>query len=82
MADAINNRAWTCYKAGELTTALEDANRAISLDANKAYMYDTRGHIYEARGSRNAAISDYKKALALDSSTDSSAEGLRRLGEN
>lgn len=81
-ADAINNRAWTRYKAGDLAMALQDANRAISLDGNKAYMFDTRGHIHEARGSRSAAISDYRKALALDAATDSSAEGLRRLGVN
>lgn len=82
LADAINNRAWTRYKAGDLTSALEDANKAISLDASKAYMYDTRGHIHEARGARSAAISDYRKALDLDGSTDTSAEGLRRLGVN
>jgi class 3 adenylate cyclase/predicted negative regulator of RcsB-dependent stress response len=81
-ADAINNRAWTRYKAGDLATALQDANRAVELDGNKAYIFDTRGHIHEARGSRNAAISDYRKALSLDGSTESSTEGLRRLGVN
>ncbi|MCC7251901.1 tetratricopeptide repeat protein [Hyphomicrobium sp.] len=79
-ADALNNRAWTRYKAGELDSALQDANRAIALDGRKAYIWDTRGHINEARGARNAAISDYRKALNLDAGSDSSSEGLARLG--
>jgi tetratricopeptide (TPR) repeat protein len=32
-ADAVNNRAWTRFKAGDLNAALDDANRAIQLDA-------------------------------------------------
>jgi class 3 adenylate cyclase len=79
-ADAINNRAWTRYKAGNLDAALQDANRAITLDGSKAYIWDTRAHIHEARGTRSAAISDYRKALALDPASESSSEGLRRLG--
>jgi class 3 adenylate cyclase/predicted negative regulator of RcsB-dependent stress response len=79
-ADAINNRAWTRYKAGDLNAALDDANRAIQLDATKAYNFDTRGHINEARGSKSAAIADYRKALELDRTTETSSEGLRRLG--
>lgn len=79
-ADALNNRAWTHYKAGDLDAALQDANRAITLDGKKAYIWDTRGHINEQRGARSAAISDYRKALELDKSSDSSSEGLARLG--
>jgi class 3 adenylate cyclase/Tfp pilus assembly protein PilF len=82
LADAINNRAWTYYKTGDLTSALQDANRAVQLDGTKAYIWDTRGHIHEARGARSAAISDYRKALDLDGGTESSSEGLRRLGVN
>ncbi|MGE0024112.1 MAG: tetratricopeptide repeat protein [Hyphomicrobium sp.] len=81
-ADALNNRAWTRYKAGELAAALEDANRAVALDGTKAYIWDTRGHINEARGARSAAISDYRKALDLDRTSESSSEGLARLGAN
>jgi uncharacterized protein involved in outer membrane biogenesis/tetratricopeptide (TPR) repeat protein len=79
-AEALNNRAWTRYKAGNLNAALDDANRAISIDGGKAYMWDTRGHINESLGDQSAAISDYRRALELDASSDSSAEGLRRLG--
>ncbi len=79
-AEAINNRAWTYYKSGDLSAALSDANRAVTLDTTKAYIYDTRGHINEAKGNRTAAIADYRKALDLDSTTDTSEEGLRRLG--
>lgn len=79
-ADAFNNRAWTYYKAGNSDRALKDANRAVNLDASKAYIWDTRGHIHEERGSRTAAIRDYRKALALDAGSESSREGLERLG--
>jgi len=79
-ADALNNRAWTRYKSGEFTAALQDANRAVALDSTKAYIWDTRGHINEQLGARSAAISDYRKALALDQSSESSSEGLARLG--
>lgn len=79
-AEAVNNRAWTRYKAGDLTGALDDANRAIELDNTKAYSFDTRAHIHEARGSRSAAIADYRKALELDKGSESSSEGLKRLG--
>ena len=79
-ADALNNRAWTRYKAGDLDGALQDANRAITLDGTKAYIWDTRGHINEQRGAKSAAISDYRKALDLDKSSESSSEGLARLG--
>lgn len=79
-AEAINNRAWIYYKQGELSLALQDANRAVQLDGTKAYIWDTRGHIHEARGARSAAISDYRKALDLDASSESSSDGLRRLG--
>lgn len=82
LADAINNRAWTYYKTGDLAQALQDANRAVTLDGTKAYIWDTRGHIHEARGAKSAAISDYRKALNLDASSESSSEGLRRLGVN
>jgi class 3 adenylate cyclase/Tfp pilus assembly protein PilF len=79
-AEAINNRAWTRFKDGDLKPALEDANRAIEIDNGKAYIWDTRGHINEALGSRTAAIADFRTALELDSASDSSTEGLRRLG--
>jgi len=82
LAEAINNRAWTHYKLGDLSAALQDANRAVSLDGTKSYIWDTRGHIHEARGSKSAAISDYRKALDLDGGSESSSEGLRRLGVN
>jgi class 3 adenylate cyclase/tetratricopeptide (TPR) repeat protein len=82
LAEAINNRAWTYYKSGDLASALQDANRAVSLDGSKAYIWDTRGHIHEARGAKSAAISDYRKALNLDPGSESSSEGLARLGAN
>jgi tetratricopeptide (TPR) repeat protein len=81
LAEAANNRAWTRYKAGDMDAALDDANRAIALDGSKSYIWDTRAHINEARGARSAAISDYRKALALDAGSESSREGLSRLGE-
>lgn len=80
--DAFNNRAWTQYTRGRASLALADANRAVELLPNKAYTWDTRGHINEALKNRGAAIRDYRKALELDSKSAGSRSGLKRLGEN
>jgi tetratricopeptide (TPR) repeat protein len=78
--DAYNNRAWARYKASQLRDALTDALDAARLAPDKAYVWDTKGHINEALGNRTAAIGDYRRALELDKNATDSAEGLKRLG--
>lgn len=78
--DAYNNRAWARYKASQLRDALTDALDAARLAPDKAYVWDTKGHINEALGNRTAAIGDYRRALELDKNATDSSEGLKRLG--
>jgi len=77
---AFNNRAWTQVKAGRAPRALNDAQKAVRLLPMKAYAWDTRAHVHEALGNRNEAIRDFRKALDLDSESEGSRSGLKRLG--
>jgi hypothetical protein len=79
-AEAANNRAWTRFKSGDLTNAITDADLAVRLGSSLAYTWDTRGSINEALGKTDAAVRDFRKALALDPNSDSSRTGLTRLG--
>lgn len=82
-SDTFNSRAWWRYKAGQYQLGLADADRAIALDPGSAPAYDTRGHIYRALGRRDAAIGDFRQALALNPNAGtrrSAQEGLRALG--
>ncbi len=77
--EALNNRAWTYYKTSQNQKALIDADKAVSLIGDKAYVWDTRGHINEALGDRKAAEADFVKALSLDTQLSSSRAALKRL---
>ncbi len=78
-AEALNNRAWTKYIAGRPSDALTDADAALRIARDKAYIWDTRGHINEALGQKQSAISDYRKAIELDPNLKSSRDNLERL---
>lgn len=78
--EALNNRAWTYYKANDARAGLEDANRAVALLDDRAFVWDTRAHINEKLGDYAAALRDYRKALSIDANLATSKEGLARLG--
>lgn len=78
--EALNNRAWSRYKLKQTNDALADADAALKLIPGKSYAWDTRGHIREALGDKDAAIADYRKAIELDPNAKDSREGLKRLG--
>lgn len=78
--EALNNRAWTLYRKGDHRAAIVDADKAVAALSTEGYVWDTRGHIHEALGNKAEAIRDYRQAIALDPSTASSRDGLRRLG--
>lgn len=80
--EAFNNRAWTYYRAERAAEALADANTAVRLLAKEAYVWDTRGHIHAKLGNRDAAISDFRAALAIDPANATSKDGLASLGVN
>lgn len=55
------------YDKGENREALEDYNRAISLNPNDAGVYNNRGNLKRRLNSPKDALADYNKAIALDS---------------
>ena len=67
-------------KKGDAANALADAETAVQLLPDKSYAWDTRAKAYTVLGNREAAIRDYRKALALDAGNEGSKEALRRLG--
>jgi tetratricopeptide (TPR) repeat protein len=74
-----NNRAWAYLKVGKAERGLADVARGLQLTTNDAHVWDTGGHIYEAMGRKDDAVSSFRKALALDPSLRSSREALDRL---
>jgi tetratricopeptide (TPR) repeat protein len=44
-----------------------------------SHAYDRRAHIYEALGRKEEALADFRKALALNPTIQTSQEGLTRL---
>lgn len=78
--EALNNRAWTYFNHNLPYEGLEDANRAVELLGDRAFVWDTRGHINESLGNRQAALNDYRKALSINPALESSRDGLARLG--
>ncbi|MGE0022568.1 MAG: tetratricopeptide repeat protein [Hyphomicrobium sp.] len=80
--EAYNNRAWTYYRAERHTEALADADKAVELLGKEAYVWDTRAHIHASLGNRDAAISDFRAALAIDPANAASKAGLASLGVN
>ncbi len=78
--EAYNNRAWVRFKSGQLQDASEDARLARHYAGTEAYVWDTSGHIDEALGQRDAAITNFKRALSIDAQHASSRDGLIRLG--
>lgn len=78
--EALNNRAWTYVQANRAREGMDDADKAVALLGDRAFVWDTRGRINEKLGDRAAALRDYRKALSLDAGMRSSREGLARLG--
>jgi predicted TPR repeat methyltransferase len=52
----------------------------VALAPANANCFGTRAEIHEKLGQRDAAIADFRTALALDTSHQSAADGLKRLG--
>jgi class 3 adenylate cyclase/tetratricopeptide (TPR) repeat protein len=78
--EAYNNRAWTYFKTARLPQASADSAQAVKFLPNAAYVWDTSGHIHEAQGKRDAAITDFKRAISLDDKYEASRAALKRLG--
>jgi tetratricopeptide (TPR) repeat protein len=63
---AFNGRCWARAAAGrDLNKALDDCNRAVSLNPKVAAILDSRGLVELRLGDNDKAIADYNAALAL-----------------
>jgi len=79
-AEDYNSRAWAFFKTGRAAEGLLDAMRSLELQPNYPHALDTRGHIFEALGRREEAISDFRLALSRNAGLQSSKDALLRLG--
>jgi tetratricopeptide (TPR) repeat protein len=68
-------------KQRRLQEALNVLSRAEALDPGIAQIYVNRGGIYELLGNHVGAISEYRRALAVEPANRSAREALRRLGQ-
>lgn len=72
-ATFYNDRGWKRYKAGKLTQALADYNRAIKKDPSFALAYNNRGIVYRHLKKYDLAMADYRKVLELANDTRAAA---------
>lgn len=61
----LNNRAFAQFKMGQLAKALEDANKALTINPNYPFAYNTRAAIYQQMGQADKAQADRMKAQQL-----------------
>jgi tetratricopeptide (TPR) repeat protein len=63
---AFQNRGAAFIAKGDPNRAIQDFDRAISLDPNYANAFNGRGVAYQAKGDNDRAIQDYGQAIRLD----------------
>jgi len=61
----LNNRAFAHLKSGQLAKALEDADKALTINPNYPFAYNTRAAIYQQMGQTAKAQADLAKAQQL-----------------
>ena len=65
-AMALRNRCGIKYTADDYDGALEDCNRAISMDPKSSIGFERRGHVWKMKEDTKRAMSDYDEAIRLD----------------
>ena len=63
---AFQNRGAAFIAKGDANRAIQDFDRAISLDPNYANAFNGRGVAYQAKGDNDRAIQDYGQAIKID----------------
>ena len=58
----LNNRAFAQLKSGQLARALEDVDKALTINPNYPFAYNTRAAIYQQMGQPAKAAEDLAKA--------------------
>lgn len=62
---ALNNRAWTLFKAGQPGKGFADVQRALELSPDSPHALDTRAHIHQSLGRTASALEDYTRAMQV-----------------
>lgn len=65
---AYNSRGLVHQELGDHKSAIEDFNRAISLDPAYAFPYNNRGYSYQQMRDLGSALRDYNRSIELDPS--------------
>ncbi len=78
--EAWNGRAWAYFNLGRHREALVDVEKSLAIRPDYTAAIGTRAHIFEATGERDKAIAGYRAVLEKDPTSDTSREGLQRLG--
>jgi class 3 adenylate cyclase len=76
------NRGGALLTRGDYELALKDLNEAVRLNPNLAVALTMRGKTLEALDRKEEAVTDFKRALAIDGSIEDAQEGLERLEQN
>ena len=66
---------------GNIDGAIEDENKALEL-SQEGWIYAERAVSYNAKGDKELALKDFKKALSLDSSMDWVKNNIEELEKN
>ena len=66
LVDHFCNRADLKKQLGMLDEAIDDCNKAITLDMEWSNAYNTRGTIYDRKGDEFQELKDYEKAVEID----------------
>ncbi len=70
-ATVYNNKAYCLVKLGYYDEALPLVNKALDLDKNLAYIWDTRGELYFYKGLYEKCIEDMNKAISIQANSNS-----------
>ena len=65
--EALRFRGRTLVDLGEISRAVEDYTRALTLNAKNVAVLLNRGNAFVRLGNRSAALMDFDRAIALDS---------------
>jgi hypothetical protein len=81
--DAYGSRGYLHLLYGRADPAVDDLTKAIVYGSGSSHrsgaLYSERGQAYEILGSKNAAIQDYRMALAYDSTLSGARERLQAI---
>ena len=68
------------FQDGQFRGRADQGRCALDLNPKLSHAYDTRTHIYESLGRKEEAEADFRKALALRPTIETSQHGPKRLG--